>query len=136
MSTIAKQELAPYSGAGEGRVHVDGPQFLLRPNDAQVVAIILHELATNAAKYGALSVPNGQVHLQWLHRADGQLVLTWTEMGGPTVRAPSRQGFGSRIISQLIDQQQGQTQFDWRPEGLVCAIVLQTRAARGGNCLP
>jgi PAS domain S-box-containing protein len=126
LSTIAKQELAPYSGAGERRVHVDGPEVLLRPNDAQVVAIILHELATNAAKYGALSVPNGQVHLQWLHRADGQLVLTWTETGGPTVRTPSREGFGSRIIAQLIDQQQGQSQFDWRPEGLICTIVLQT----------
>jgi PAS domain S-box-containing protein len=126
LSTIAKQELAPYSGAGERRVHVDGPEVLLRPNDAQVVAIILHELATNAAKYGALSVPNGKVHLHWLHRADGQLVLTWTEIGGPIVRTPSRQGFGSRIIALLIDQQQGQTQFDWRPEGLVCTIVLQT----------
>jgi PAS domain S-box-containing protein len=126
LSTIAKQELAPYSGAGERRVHIDGPEVLLRPNDAQVVAIILHELATNAAKYGALSVPNGQVHLQWLHRADGQLILTWTEKGGPTVRTPSRQGFGSRIIALLIDQQQGRSQFDWRPEGLVCTIELQT----------
>jgi len=125
LSSIAKQELAPYSGTGERRVRVEGPQVLLRPNDAQVVAIILHELATNAAKYGALSMPAGQVHLQWLHRADGQLVLTWTETGGPTVQTPSRQGFGSRIISQLIDQQQGQTQFDWRPEGLVCEITLQ-----------
>jgi two-component sensor histidine kinase len=104
---------------------VDGPQVLLRPNDAQTVAIILHELATNAAKYGALSAPNGQVHLQWLHHADGQLVLTWTEVGGPPVRTPSRQGFGSRIIAQLIDQQQGQTQFDWRPAGLVCEITFQ-----------
>jgi len=125
LSTIAKQELAPYRGTGEGRVRLDGPQVLLRPNDAQMVAIILHELATNAAKYGALSAPNGQLQLQWQHHADGQLVLTWTEVGGPPVRTPARQGFGSRIISQLIDPQQGQTQFDWRPEGLVCKITLQ-----------
>jgi len=125
LSIIAKQELAPYSETGERRVRVEGPQVLLRPNDAQVVAIILHELATNAAKYGALSLPGGQVHLHWLHRADGELVLTWTETGGPVVQMPSRQGFGSRIISQLIDQQQGQTRFDWRPEGLVCEIKLQ-----------
>jgi PAS domain S-box-containing protein len=125
LSTIARQELAPYSESGERRVRLDGPQVLLRPNDAQVVAIILHELATNAAKYGALSVPGGQLYLNWLHRADRELVLTWTETGGPTVQIPSRQGFGSRIISQLIDQQQGQTRFDWRPEGLVCEIELQ-----------
>jgi PAS domain S-box-containing protein len=125
LSTIATQELAPYSGTGERRVRIDGQEVLLRPNDAQVVAIILHELATNAAKYGALSVPGGQVHLRWLHQVDGQLVLTWTETGGPTVLTPSRQGFGSRIISQLIDQQQGKTRFDWRREGLVCEIMLQ-----------
>jgi PAS domain S-box-containing protein len=125
LSTIARQELAPYSESGERRVRLDGPQVLLRPNDAQVVAIILHELATNAAKYGALSVAGGQLYLNWLHRADRELVLTWTETGGPTVQIPSRQGFGSRIISQLIDQQQGQTRFDWRPEGLVCEIELQ-----------
>jgi len=125
LSTIAAQELAPYWGTGERRVRLDGQQVLLRPNDAQVAAMILHELATNAAKYGALSVPHGQVHLKWLHQADGQLVLTWTETGGPTVRPPLRQGFGARIISQLIDQQQGKTRFDWRPEGLVCEIALQ-----------
>jgi PAS domain S-box-containing protein len=125
LSTIAAQELAPYWGTGERRARLDGQQVLLRPNDAQVVAMILHELATNAAKYGALSVPNGQVHLKWVHQADGQLVLSWTETGGPTVRPPSRQGFGARIISQLIDQQQGKTRFDWRPEGLVCEIALQ-----------
>jgi len=125
LSTIAAQELAPYWGTGERRVRLDGQQVLLRPNDAQVAAMILHELATNAAKYGALSVPNGQVHLKWLHQADGELVLTWTETGGPTVQPPLRQGFGARIISQLIDQQQGKARFDWRPEGLVCEIALQ-----------
>jgi PAS domain S-box-containing protein len=125
LSTIARQELAPYSEAGENRVLIDGQQVLLKPNDAQAVAIILHELATNAAKYGALSAPNGRIHLKWLHEPDGRIILNWTENGGPVVRAPTHQGFGRRIISQLIDQLQGKTNFDWRPEGLVCEITLQ-----------
>ena len=61
LSTVAMQELSPYSVKDEGRVQIDGPQVLLEPNTAQVVAVTLHELATNAAKYGALSVPNGHI---------------------------------------------------------------------------
>ena len=74
LSTIATQELSPYSKKDEGRVQIDGPQVLLEPNTAQVVAVTLHELATNAAKYGALSVPNGQISLRWLHEANGELL--------------------------------------------------------------
>jgi PAS domain S-box-containing protein len=126
LSAVAAQELAPYCDTDERRARIDGPQILLEANVAQAIAVILHELATNAAKYGALSVPNGQIDLKWLHEADGWLILRWTEMGGPAVRTPTRQGFGGRIIEQMIKQLAGKTRFDWRAEGLVCEITLQT----------
>jgi PAS domain S-box-containing protein len=125
LSTIARQELAPYSKTGETRVRIGGPEVLLEPNAAQAIAVTLHELATNAAKYGSLSVSNGQIELNWSHQDDGRLNLRWTEMGGPPVRAPTRRGFGGRIIEQMISQLKGEMRLDWRAEGLVCEITLR-----------
>ena len=125
LSAIAKQELAPYSATGEKRVRIDGPQVLLEPNAAQAIAVILHELATNAVKYGALSEADGQIELIWSHEADGQLNLRWSETGGPAVKAPTRKGFGGRIMEQMIGQLKGKTRFDWNSEGLVCEITLR-----------
>ena len=125
LSTIATQELSPYSEKEEGRVQIDGPQVLLEPNAAQVVAVTLHELATNAAKYGALSVPNGQISLTWLHEADGKLILRWSEIGGPPVKTPTHQGFGTRVIERTIGQLKGKARFDWHADGLICEITLQ-----------
>ena len=117
LSTIATQELAPYSEQDERRVRIDGPQILLEPNSAQAMAVTLHELATNAAKYGALSMPNGQIDLKWMHEADGRLTLHWREIGGPAVKMPTHQGFGTRIIEGMIGQVKGKARFDWRAEG-------------------
>jgi PAS domain S-box-containing protein len=125
LSTIARHELAPYSEKDETGVRINGPQVLLEPNAAQVVAVTLHELATNAAKYGALSVPNGHISLKWTHNADGRLVLHWTETGGPSVKIPTHRGFGTRIIERMIGQLKGKARFDWHAEGLVCEITLQ-----------
>ena len=125
LSTIAAQELAPYSEEDQGRVLIDGPSTLLEPNAAQAIAVALHELATNAAKYGALSVAGGQINLKWSHDTDGRLHLRWTEVGGPKVQEPTRKGFGGRIIERMIAQQSGQMRFDWRAEGLVCEITLK-----------
>ena len=125
LSTIAARELAPYSETDERRVRIDGPQVLLEPNTAQAIAVMFHELATNAAKYGALSVPNGQIDLNWLHEADGRLILRWREMGGPAVQMPTHQGFGTRIIERITGQLKGKARFDWRAAGLVCEMALQ-----------
>ena len=125
LSTIAEQELAPYSGTGKHRVRIDGPQVLLEPNAAQAIAVTLHELATNAGKYGALSMADGQIELIWSHEADGRLRLRWSENGGPAVNAPTRKGFGGRIMEQMIGQLKGKTRFDWHAEGLVCEITLR-----------
>jgi PAS domain S-box-containing protein len=124
LSTVATQELAPYSNQAVTRVRIEGPQVLLKPDIAQAIAMILHELATNAAKYGALSTAEGQTELKWSHEADGKLSLRWTEMGGPHVQAPTRQGFGTRVIEGMVGQLKGEARFDWRAEGLVCEIAL------------
>jgi PAS domain S-box-containing protein len=125
LSTIATQELAPYFEKDKARVRIDGPPVLLEPNAAQTIAVTLHELATNAAKYGALSRANGQVDLNWSHEADGQLCVRWTETGGPKVQEPTHKGFGGRIIEQMIPQLKGKAHFEWRPEGLACEITLR-----------
>ena len=123
--SLAKEELAAYSQGGETRVQIDGPKVLLEPNAAQAIAVTLHELATNAAKYGALSVPDGNVRVEWSRAADGRLVLRWTEKGGPPVKPPTRRGFGTRVMESMIrDQLKGEMRFDWRAEGLACEIVL------------
>jgi two-component sensor histidine kinase len=98
---------------------------LLEPNLAQTIAVTLHELATNAAKYGALSVAEGQVHVEWSRAADGRLILRWTESGGPPAKPPTRHGFGTRVMEGMMrGQLKGELRFDWREEGLACEIVV------------
>jgi PAS domain S-box-containing protein len=126
LSAIATQELAPYFDKNETRLRIEGPQVLLEPDAAQAIAVALHELATNCIKYGALSVAKGQIDLTWSHEADGRLILRWTEFGGPVVERPTHCGFGSRVIERMIGQLKGKAHFDWRREGLVCEIILQT----------
>ena len=125
LSTIATQELAPYLQGSVSRARIEGPQVLLEPGTAQAIAVVLHELATNAAKYGALSGVEGQVTLDWSQAADGLLTLHWTEKGGPPVKAPARHGFGGRVIERMIGGLKGKAHFDWRPEGIVCEIIIQ-----------
>ena len=125
LSTIAAQELAPYLQDSVSRARMEGPQVLLEPGTAQAIAVVLHELTTNAAKYGALSSVEGQVTLDWSQAADGLLTLHWTEKGGPPVKAPTRHGFGGRVIERMIGDLKGKAHFDWRPEGIVCEIIIQ-----------
>jgi PAS domain S-box-containing protein len=124
LSAVARQELTPYIQKNEARVRIEGPEVLLEPNSAQAIAVTLHELATNASKYGALSATEGQIEVKWSH-TDGRLILLWTETGGPPVKTPTRQGFGGRIIKGMIEQLKGTTRFDWRQGGIVCEITLQ-----------
>jgi PAS domain S-box-containing protein len=121
---LATQELLAYSGEREARVRIDGPAVMLEPSTAQTAAISLHELATNAAKYGSLSTAGGYVEISWSLTADGRLSLRWIESGGPTVTPPTHRGFGTRIMENMIGQLRGEVRFDWRDQGLTCEIVL------------
>jgi len=98
---------------------------LLAPDLAQVIGVALHELATNAIKYGALSVSNGQVEITWSNAGDEKIILHWIEINGPTVKRPSRQGFGTTTIARMIEQLKGTMRLDWRTEGLECEIVFK-----------
>ena len=93
LRTLVAQELAAYWQEGDPRVRIGGPNLLLEFDTAQVIAVTLHELATNAAKYGALSVPDGHVHVEWSRGAGELLILRWTETGGPPVKPPARKRF-------------------------------------------
>ncbi|HET7085525.1 MAG TPA: HWE histidine kinase domain-containing protein [Rhizomicrobium sp.] len=124
LHSLATQELSPYSGEREARVRIDGPAVMLEPNIAQIIAISLHELATNAAKYGSLSTSGGHVEILWAHIAEGRLGLRWIESGGPTTTAPTHRGFGTRIVESMIGQLGGEVNFDWRDRGLRCEIAV------------
>ena len=120
LHAVAERELAAYPG----RAVFLGPVARLAPAAVQPVAMLLHELATNACKHGALSAPNGRVHLTWEQEEDGGLRLHWRESGGPKVREPERKGFGSRMIGSLARQLQGEVAKDWRPDGLRCTATV------------
>jgi PAS domain S-box-containing protein len=121
---LVTQELLACSGEKEARVRIDGPVVMLGPSTAQTTAISLHELATNAAKYGSLSGTDGHIEIAWSISVDGRLSLRWVESGGPTVAPPTHRGFGTRIIENMIGQLKGEVRFDWRAQGLTCEIAL------------
>jgi PAS domain S-box-containing protein len=125
LHSLVAQELKPYRRDGDARVRIDGPNLSLEPDRAQTIAVTLHELATNAAKYGALSVAEGLVEVTWSLAVDRRLVLRWIERGGPPVERPTRRGFGTQVMERMIrGQLKGEMRHDWRKEGLVCEITL------------
>jgi two-component sensor histidine kinase len=129
LRALLGEELAAYRGGGglEAAVQIDGPLVGLAPGAAQAVAMAIHELATNAAKYGSLSAPGGALDLSWkIDQANDRLRLRWTETGGPAIATPPvGRGFGSRVIRTTIhDQLGGEVAFEWQPTGLVCLMDL------------
>jgi PAS domain S-box-containing protein len=115
---LVSEEIAPYMGGAAPRVWQSGPVLTLEPPVAQSMAMIIHELATNAAKYGALS-GSGQVMIDWQQNSAERLVFRWTETGGPQVGERQTTGQGCRMIEKAARGLQGAVRFDWRPEGLV-----------------
>lgn len=104
------------------RFRIEGPPLHLAPKLAVTLALALHELCTNAVKYGALSVPSGRVSVTWTSDDEG-LALRWSESGGPPVAEPERRGFGTRMIERALAGEPGGTaRLDFRPDGLVCEI--------------
>jgi PAS domain S-box-containing protein len=125
LRTLVAEELAPYR-AGD-KIEISGPNQSLLPGTAQGLALALHELATNAAKHGALSSLKGKVSLAWTLQGDS-LLLDWVETGGPEITPPAARSFGLKVIRASIEQQLGgQSGFDWNPKGLRCKFSIPLR---------
>jgi PAS domain S-box-containing protein len=126
LAKLVRQELAPYLEQERPRARIEGPHVPVRPSVAQAIAVMLHELTTNAAKHGALSVVDGHVEIEWVRLSDDRLLLIWTETGGPAIAAPIRRGFGTYVMDTLIKLDLGgELRLDWRAEGLVYEIEFQ-----------
>lgn len=121
---LATHQLAPFLSEDRARLQLHGPTMLLHPEIATSLGLVLHELATNASKYGSLSHPRGSVFLSWRVDTDSEparLHVTWRESGGPPVSAPTRRGFGS----QLIERSGVAVKQDFQPDGLVCTLEMR-----------
>ncbi|MBV6273612.1 PAS domain S-box protein [Alcaligenaceae bacterium CGII-47] len=136
---IVADTINPYAG-DDNRFSTGGPDVSLVPSAAMAIAMALHELATNATKYGALSCQAGRVDIAWLIKEDGaerRLKLIWTESGGPTVVEPVRKGFGSRLIERaLAAELDGTVDLVYKPTGVICTIdapLLKIQSGQAGS---
>ncbi|WP_434734302.1 cache domain-containing protein (plasmid) [Rhizobium sp. YTUHZ044] len=106
------------------RIHLDGPDVVLPADTALPLSLVIHELATNATKYGSLGSENGTVSIEWKHE-DGRVLLLWTEAGGPPVSTPTKKGFGSVLIERAFPSKaQARSRADYRSEGLVFQVIF------------
>jgi PAS domain S-box-containing protein len=129
---IVADAVAPHAG-GADRFEIGGPDLALPPKEAVSLALTIHELSTNAVKYGALSTPEGRVTLRWTAEG-GRLNLVWQERGGPPVSPPARRGFGTRMIERgLAAELAGTAKIEFRPEGLVCTLEAPLPQASAGD---
>lgn len=129
LRTIVEKAITPYEVDDHRRLHADGPDVRLSPQQAVSMALVLHELTTNAVKYGALSTPAGHVEASWnLHhdeRGARHLTFLWEERGGPPVSLPERRGFGTRLIARSLGADLGgQAEVEYAPDGVRCSINL------------
>jgi PAS domain S-box-containing protein len=128
LEELVRSQLGHYLDRDGSQVGIEGPWVVLRPEAAQSLGLALHELATNAAKYGALSVPSGQVSIRWTLKPDGQtpgLDIAWVETGGPAVAKPERRGFGTLVIERnLAGALDAEVEMAYAPEGVRCRIVI------------
>jgi two-component sensor histidine kinase len=115
--------LDPYAATDRKRLHVSGPDIRVNPRTALILSMALHELATNAAKYGALSNGAGEIFVDWTPADHNNLRLRWREKGGPPVRPAERKGFGSKLIEDAFASQiGGSATLSFEPSGLVCTL--------------
>ena len=121
---LVVEELSPYMQDSEVRVWIGGANLPVEPAVAQCLAMIVHELATNAAKYGALSVSSGKLTLEWRKSPTGDLTFRWTETDGPLVEEPIRKGLGSTVIARSANQIGGKLVTHWLPKGLSLELCI------------
>ncbi len=130
---LINSQLGHYSDLVGTQIVVEGPQIYLNPDAAQNLGMALHEMATNAVKYGALSTPKGKVSIDWAWKGSGAkrvLKLNWKESGGPAVENPQRRGFGSQVIERNLNRALGATvKLDYAPKGFRAEMELPTNVA-------
>ncbi|HZZ61427.1 MAG TPA: sensor histidine kinase [Roseiarcus sp.] len=123
---VVRSTLEPHLSAERTRFQIDGGQVKVTPDTALALNMALHELATNAMKYGALTASHGKIAIRWFADRDHPAFvrLIWTESGGPTVSAPERDGFGTRLLDRAFAACGGEAKVRFRPEGVVCEVVF------------
>ena len=125
---LIAQQLAPFAEVGQ-RLTIEGPLVMLRAEAAQPIGLALHELATNALKYGAWSVPSGRVAVSWSQAESGSVQLSWLECGGPQVAAPHKKGFGHVVTESMVAQSVGgEVTSEFRPTGLSWTLSIPTQS--------
>jgi PAS domain S-box-containing protein len=125
LTDLIRRQLAPYTN--DANTAISGPDVMLTPADTQALAMVIHELVTNAAKYGALSSPHGRVLVTWALTSawPATLTITWRELGGPRVSAPLQSSYGSSLIRNLIPYElHGTIDLTFPPEGACCTITI------------
>ena len=130
IQVVVDAALAPHR-TGQDRFKVSGPALTLEPKPALALALAVNELATNAAKYGSMSDPNGSVAINWQIDTASELptfIFTWQEFDGPPVSPPTREGFGTRLIVRLLASDfRGDVSLDYRPAGLICRLTTRLK---------
>ena len=125
LAELVRREFAAYTSGNNTRI--DGPGVMLSAEAGQAIAMVIHELVTNAAKYGALSIQSGRVSVRWYQKLNGsaELILIWQEAGGPRVEAPKRSGYGTGVVRDLIPYEFGGTvDLSFGPEGVQCRLEI------------
>jgi two-component sensor histidine kinase len=139
LGRLAQAVLEPYARAGSRRIEMGGPEVALPAQATTSLGLILHELATNAVKYGALSREGGLVGLAWETapaESGRRVVLEWREEGGPEVEKPARDGFGSQLIRQVATQFRAELDIDWRRQGLVARLSMDVPSPEAARAAP
>jgi two-component sensor histidine kinase len=125
---IVHSELAPYMEGNEAHVDVSGPDISLAPNDALSLGLAIHELATNAAKYGALSTVDGHIHVTWRLVSPEAAEVRWREAGGPPVAPPAKRGFGRDLIEKIVaGELKSEVDLQFHPDGVECRLQVPVR---------
>ncbi|MGE8941397.1 PAS domain S-box protein [Leptospira interrogans] len=142
LGDVVAAALAPFHTDSHSQFHVQGPTVLLEPNSAVTLSLALHELATNAAKYGALSKLAGRVRVVWsitdaaVPGGKPMVEFSWVERSGPAVRPPERRGFGTRLVEASAEQLGGRITLEYKPEGFECRCVLPLPDIPAAEVLP
>jgi len=125
LQELLRVQLAPFGGLDTKKIRIDGPEVFLTPPAMQSLGLVMHELATNATKHGALSTPAGSVAIDWTRDpADYGVTMVWRERNGPPVAEPTRKGFGQVMFERIGASLDGSITTDFRPEGFVCTVTV------------